>query len=54
VRLTKDEARELSEQLSGLVDTWRDRNKGSQNDGRRTYHVFQIVQPFPEATPPSD
>jgi predicted ArsR family transcriptional regulator len=50
--LSKDEARELSEQLSGLVDTWRERNQGGQDEGRRTYHVFQIVQPFPDESAP--
>jgi predicted ArsR family transcriptional regulator len=48
VRLTKHEARELTEQLVDLVDEWRLRNQTGGGDERRTYHVFQIVQPFPD------
>jgi predicted ArsR family transcriptional regulator len=47
VRLTKQEARELTEQLVDLVDEWRLRNQAG-DDERRTYHVLQIVQPFPD------
>jgi predicted ArsR family transcriptional regulator len=47
VRLTKAEARELTEELVEIVDKWRERNQGD-DDERRTYHIFQIVQPFPE------
>jgi predicted ArsR family transcriptional regulator len=54
VRLTKAEARELTEELIELVDTWRERmkdtDKAKTDDGRRTYHVFQMVQPFPDQT----
>jgi len=48
VRLTKDEARELTEELVGVVDGWRKRTQGGHDDDRATYHVLQIVQPFPE------
>jgi predicted ArsR family transcriptional regulator len=48
VRLTKDEARELTDELVELVDRWRKRNEDGADDGRRTYHVFQMVQPFPD------
>jgi predicted ArsR family transcriptional regulator len=48
VRLTKHEARELTEQLVDLVDEWRLRNQTGGDDERSTYHVFQIVQPFPD------
>lgn len=51
VRLTKSEATELAQQLSRLVDEWRVRNQGGQDDDRRTYHVFQIVQPYPDDQP---
>jgi len=47
VRLTKEEARQLTEELVDLVDEWRLRNQ-SGDDERRTYHVLQIVQPFPD------
>jgi DNA-binding transcriptional ArsR family regulator len=48
VRLTKDEARALTEELIDVVDQWRKRTQGGQDDDRRTYHVLQVVQPFPD------
>jgi predicted ArsR family transcriptional regulator len=48
VRLTKAEARELTEELIAVVDEWRKRTQGGADDGRVTYHVLQIVQPFPD------
>ena len=48
VRLTKSEARTMTEQLVDVVDEWRKRTQGGQDDDRRTYHVLQIVQPFPD------
>jgi DNA-binding transcriptional ArsR family regulator len=53
VRLTKAEARTLTEELIDVVDQWRKRTQGGEDDDRRTYHVLQIVQPFPDqsATP---
>jgi predicted ArsR family transcriptional regulator len=49
VRLTKAEGRQLTEELVDVVDAWRARTQ-DDDDGeeRRTYQVFQIVQPFPE------
>ena len=48
VRLTKSEARTMTEELVDVVDEWRKRTQGGQDDDRRTYHVLQIVQPFPD------
>jgi DNA-binding transcriptional ArsR family regulator len=48
VLLTKHEARELTEELVGVVDEWRKRTQGEDNAERRTYHVLQILQPFPD------
>ena len=48
VRLTKAEARTMTEDLVGVVDRWRQRTQGGQDDERRTYLVLQIVQPFPD------
>jgi len=48
LRLTKAEARALTEELVDVVDQWRKRNMGGDGDGRNTYHVLQIVQPFPD------
>jgi len=31
-----------------VVDAWRTRTQGGADDDRLTYHVFQIVQPFPD------
>jgi DNA-binding transcriptional ArsR family regulator len=48
LRLTKQEARALTEELVDLVDGWRQRTQAGHDDERRTYHVLQIVQPFPD------
>jgi len=48
VRLTKAEARALTDELVDVVEVWRKRNQGGADDDRRTYHVFQVVQPFPD------
>jgi DNA-binding transcriptional ArsR family regulator len=48
VWLTKAEAREMTEELIGVVDRWRERTQGGQDDDRRTYHVLHITQPFPD------
>jgi predicted ArsR family transcriptional regulator len=48
VRLTKSEARTMTEELVDVVDQWRKRTQGGEDDDRRTYHVLQIVQPFPD------
>jgi DNA-binding transcriptional ArsR family regulator len=53
VRLTRAEARRLTEELTGLVEAWRLRNQGGEDDDRRTYHVLQLVQPFPDQPPES-
>jgi predicted ArsR family transcriptional regulator len=48
VRLTQEEARALIEELNDVIDGWRQRNQGRADDGRETYHVLQIIQPFPD------
>ena len=50
VRLTRDEARQLTEELADVVQDWRERNQGTGDD-RRTYHVLQVVQPLPDQAP---
>jgi len=47
VRLTKAEAVELAEELAALVDAWQQRTRGGEDDDRRAYQVFQVIQPFP-------
>jgi len=51
VRLTKEEAQQLTEELTDLIEVWRRRNQGHAEDGRETYNVFQIIQPFPDHEP---
>jgi predicted ArsR family transcriptional regulator len=47
VRLTKEESIQLTEELADVVEAWRLRNQSNEDDERLTYHVFQIIQPFP-------
>ena len=53
LRLTKDEAAELSVELTKLADEWRERTKGRGSD-RRTYALLQILQPHPGVHPEAD
>jgi hypothetical protein len=48
LRLTKQEAGELANEIIEVVETWRKRNQGQEDDGRTTYHVLHIVQPLPD------
>lgn len=51
LRLTKKEARELSDELGALVDDWHSRAGKSDDtkaEDRVTYHLLQILQPYPE------
>ena len=48
VRLTKDEVHQLTEELTDVVEAWRLRTRDEQDDGRLTYMIFQIVQPYPD------
>jgi predicted ArsR family transcriptional regulator len=47
VRLTKDEAKQLNDDLQELADRWIDRTRG-RDDDRLTYLLYQILMPFPE------
>ena len=46
LRLTKDEAIELSDDLLNLFDSWRAKTMG-RGDGRTTYSLLQVLQPYP-------
>jgi DNA-binding transcriptional ArsR family regulator len=46
LRLTEDEARHLTQDLSDLVDSWRQRTLG-RDPARRTYLYFGVLQPHP-------
>ena len=47
VRLTDDEAHQLRRDIDDVIEAWTARTRGS-GEGRRTYHVLQIVQPMPD------
>jgi len=44
LRLTRADADELARELTGLVDSWRDRGRSAGPEAR-TYQVLQILQP---------
>ncbi|MBM7516668.1 helix-turn-helix domain-containing protein [Nocardioides nitrophenolicus] len=47
--LSPDEARELMEELMAVVERRRDAGRAhGPGEGRETYSVFQIIQPYPE------
>ena len=47
VRLTKDEAEEMSQELSEVLQRWTERTRGRAAD-RRTYSTLVMVQPLPD------
>lgn len=47
LKLTDAEADDLREELEELLDGWAERTRGRDPE-RRTYLVFQLVQPYPE------
>ena len=47
LRLTKDEAAELMEELGAVLQQWRERTQGT-DDERSTYSIYQMIQPYPE------
>ncbi|MFB9311670.1 winged helix-turn-helix domain-containing protein [Nocardioides plantarum] len=47
LRLTKDEARALNDELLDVVDRWSRRTRGGDGEGRRTYLYFSALQPHP-------
>jgi len=50
LRLTKDEASQLSAELNEIVERWAERNRGS-DDSRRTYLYYAAILPHPELRP---
>jgi predicted ArsR family transcriptional regulator len=46
VRLTKDEAVELAAEIDEVLMRWIERTRG-RDDGRRTYLLFSVLQPYP-------
>jgi DNA-binding transcriptional ArsR family regulator len=51
IRLTRDEAKELADELDGVLDRWASKQRGAAlDDGRATYLFFSILQPHPQRT----
>lgn len=48
VRLTTEEAREMTEELRQVVLRWSDRTRGDHDTERRTYLYLGVVQPHPD------
>lgn len=48
VRLTKDEAQQLTADLEAVVAQWAERTRGRDDADRRTYLLFSVLQPHPE------
>ena len=51
LRLTKQEAGELAEELEAVLADWSRRTRG-RDEARRTYLVLQLLQPHPDETGP--
>ncbi|MDN4160742.1 winged helix-turn-helix domain-containing protein [Nocardioides abyssi] len=56
VRLTVEESFELMLEINDVVEQWRRRTQGPgasgvADDGRRTYSVYQLIQPMPDGRP---
>jgi DNA-binding transcriptional ArsR family regulator len=49
LRFTQEELVEFAHEVEELHQRWRDRTRG-HDDGRRTYSVYQLFQPYPEDT----
>lgn len=48
VRLTKDEAQELTRDLEAVVARWAEKTRGRDGADRRTYLLFSVLQPHPD------
>ena len=47
LRLTPEEARDLTRDLGEVIDRWRTASRAADGE-RETYSIFAIVQPYPE------
>lgn len=53
LRLAPEEAQELLTEMGEVVERWRQRTQG-RDDERTTYSVYQLIQPYPEPEEPAD
>jgi hypothetical protein len=47
LRFNQEEVAEFAEEFRQLQNRWRERTRG-HDDGRITYSVYQLVQPYPD------
>lgn len=52
LKLTKDEAREMSLALQAVVAEWSERTRADAAPDRRTYLLYSVLQPYPDVTEP--
>lgn len=52
LRLTKDEADELAQEIDDVVHRWGDRTRGRSAD-RRTYVLLHVLKPYAESVDPA-
>ncbi|GAA1946595.1 hypothetical protein GCM10009798_01990 [Nocardioides panacihumi] len=53
LRFTQEEVAEFAEEFHELQNRWRERTLG-HDDGRTTYSIYQLVQPYPDLPEPGD
>ena len=53
LRLTKDEARELADELTAVVRRWSTRTRGRDPE-RQTYLLMEVLQLYPDLAPTHD
>lgn len=54
LRLSKDEARELSAELIATVNRWAERTRGRDDAERRTYLYYSLLLPHPDLEKETD
>lgn len=47
VRLTREEAVEVAAEIDAVLTRWVERTREQRDDGRRTYLLFSMLQPYP-------
>jgi DNA-binding transcriptional ArsR family regulator len=48
MKLTEDEARQLSEELGAVLRRWSEKTRGRTDPDARTYSHFSVLTPYPE------